>query len=230
MGIMWLERLFRKSAPPAFWQTYLEQARQTLPGNTPLRDIPFAVLDTETTGLNPAKDAILSIGGVKVQHGTIAVAQSLELFLEQLAVPQQKDIAIHGIMPAVSTGQTGIAEAMQQFTAWCGASVLVGHHIAFDLSMLNTVLQNLGCGKLRNPSLDTLQLHVRLRGSKDLFTPGELSLDALAAQYHIALHDRHTALGDAYITAILLLKLLHRLEQRGVKTLRQLLARRSMPL
>lgn len=228
---MWFTQLFRKSAPPDFWQAYLKQTRHTLPDNMPLCDVTFAVLDTETTGLNPVKDAILSIGGVKVQHGAIEVTQSLELFLEQLATPRQEDIAIHGIIPADRAGQISIAEAMQQFTAWCGSSVLVGHHIAFDLAILNTALKKLGCGTLRNPSLDTLQLHVRLNGStQNFFNPGELSLDALAAQYRIALHDRHTALGDAYITAILLLKLLHRIEQRGVKTLRQLMARRSMHL
>lgn len=225
---MWFAQLFRKSAPPGFWQAYLEQTRHTFPGDIPLRDIPFAVLDTETTGLNPVKDAILSIGGVKVRYGAIEVAQSLELFLEQLAAPRQEDIAIHGIIPGDKAGKASIAEAMQQFTAWCGHSILVGHHIAFDLAILNATLRKLGCGNLRNPSLDTLQLHVRLGGAQAFFSPGELSLDTLAAQYHIALHDRHTALGDAYITAILLLKLLHRLEQRGVKTLRQLLARRNM--
>ncbi len=220
--------LFKKPAYPEFWQQYAGKMRRSLPGKTPLQEVPFAVFDTETTGLNPSKDKILSIGGVKVLNGEIHVAQSLEIFLEQESAPSQEDIAIHGILPAANGRQTAPVEALRSFIQWCGSDILVGHHIAFDMAILNYALQQQGCGKLRNRSVDTLQLAVRVRGQRTYVTPGELSLDTLASQYHIPAHDRHTATGDAFITGILLLKLLHRLEKRGVRTLGQLLGYRSL--
>lgn len=221
-------KLFQKTDYPEFWQQYVELMRRPLPGKTPLREVPFAVFDTETTGLNPPKDKLLSIGGVKVLGGEIDVAESLELLLEQDVAPAQEDIAIHGIIPAVNDKQAGMAEALRRFVQWCGPCVLAGHHVAFDIAMINAALQQHGCGKLRNRSVDTIQLSVRVSGRKEFNAPGALGLDALASQYHIPAHDRHTAAGDAFITGILLLKLLNRLERRGVHTLGQLLGYRSM--
>jgi len=96
--------------------------------------------------------------------------------------------------------------------------VLVGHHLRFDISILNEALKKRHAGKLRNPLIDTRDLALRVekgRGGHD-DQPGNYSLDALCQRYHIPGSDRHTAAGDAYITAILLLKLLGRLRKRGV--------------
>ncbi len=218
---------FHEKAYPEFWEHYLRGMQRPLPGSTPLRDIPFAVFDTETTGLNPAKDKILSIGGVKVQHNRIEAESALELYLEQSVAPRQEDIAVHGIIPSAHARQHSMEESVRRFVEWCGNAVLAGHHVAFDIAVVNRALQRCGYTKLRNRSVDTLQLAVRVAGQSGYATPGTWSLDALAHRYHIPVHDRHTAAGDAFITGILLLKLLHRLENRGVENLGQLLQYRG---
>lgn len=218
-----LQRLFSKPDYPEFWQRYIEAMQQPLPGSTPLRDVTFAVFDTETTGLNPAKDKILSIGGVKVCRNTISVSNSIEIYLEQEAAPRQEDIAIHGIIPTVQHWQQPASSAIQAFVEWCGPAVLAGHHVAFDIAIINQALQQQLGAKLRNRSVDTLQLAMRAIGKSSHSAPGEWTLDHLASRYNIPAHDRHNAAGDAFITALLLMKLLNRLEKRGVGTLGELL-------
>lgn len=226
--MIFLQRLFSKPEYPDFWQQYLDAIQRSLPGNTPLREVTFAVFDTETTGLNPAKDKMLSIGGVKVFQNAVFVSESIEIYLEQETAPQQQDIAIHGIMPTVQTWQKGAEQAVQSFVEWCGPAILAGHHVAFDVSIINQALQQQFGVKLRNRSVDTLQLAMRARGKSEHSAPGEWTLDRLASLYNIPVHDRHTAAGDAFITAILLMKLLNLLQKRGVSTLGQLLNYRAL--
>ncbi|HRF40268.1 MAG TPA: 3'-5' exonuclease [Saprospiraceae bacterium] len=223
-----LQRLFSKPDYPEFWQRYLDAMQPPLSGNTPLREVTFAVFDTETTGLNPAKDKILSIGGVKVCQNEIHISHSIEIYLEQEAAPQQQDIAIHGIIPAAQAWQQSSVQAVPSFVEWCGPAILTGHHVAFDVAIINQALQRQVGAQLRNRSVDTLQLAMRAQGKSEHAAPGEWTLDRLASLYNIPVHDRHTAAGDAFITAILLMKLLHLLEKRGVKTLGQLLNYRSL--
>ena len=99
-------------------------------------------------------------------------------------------------------------------------SVLVAHHAAFDIAMINNALKRMELPKLKNKSLDTSHLFnkTRLDTSKAHF-----SLDELAERFKIPLHDRHTASGDAYITALLFLKLVSILNKNGSLKLKDLL-------
>ena len=211
---------------PRFWLDYLEQNKHPQGKNTPLEEVCFVVFDTETTGLNPRTDRILSIGGVRVKGEQIDLNRNFERVLQQPDVPINREaIGIHGILPGESkTGEEEDA-ALADFVSFIGNSILVGHHLLFDISILNEALRRHKAGKLKNRTLDTRQLAIRLE--KGLVAadhkPGQYSLDALCQRYQITTSDRHTAAGDAYITAILLLKLLSRLKKRGVKTLGQLL-------
>ncbi|HKK78702.1 MAG TPA: hypothetical protein VJ933_03695, partial [Phaeodactylibacter sp.] len=84
--------------------------------------------------------------------------------------------------------------------------------------------------KLKNKGVDTAVLARRLANHPQLAKRGAFGLDQLCQDYHIPMSDRHTAAGDAYITAILLMKMLRRLEKRGVRTLGDLLSTRRSGL
>jgi DNA polymerase-3 subunit epsilon len=216
---------FSKKSIPPFWSHYQALMRVPLSGNTNIRQLRFAVFDTETTGLEPSTDHILAIGGLIVTNNTIQTDQSLELYLQQSTAPQQQDIAIHGILPSTHAALLSPPEAIVRFTQWCGHAILVGHHLPFDLAMINKYLIPITGERLRNKTIDTLDLAMRVNNQSTMHRTDALGLDALASQYHIPLHDRHTAAGDAFITAILLLKLLQRLERRGVNTYADLMRR-----
>jgi DNA polymerase-3 subunit epsilon len=102
--------------------------------------------------------------------------------------------------------------------AFLGSSVIVAHNIDFDLNFLNFDARRLLSAPLLNSSLCTLRLARRL-------LPGlrSRSLDTVAAHLGVSCTDRHRALGDARITAEVLLILLEKLAAQGMSTLGQVL-------
>jgi len=226
-----IAQYLRPSPPPDFWSEYLQAFQQSpLSRHLPLAQIPFVVFDTETTGLNPRKDNLLSIGAVRVQGWQLDVGQCFELYVQQSYQPQSSAVEVHGILPGQQPYKLPQEEAVKQFLKYCGNAVLVAHHLAFDLAVLNALLRPLAGDKLRNKGLDTARLARRVAQRPDLAKPGTFGLDELCEQFHIPKSDRHTAAGDAYITGLLLLKLLYRLKKRGVRTLGDLLAERRTGL
>lgn len=204
---------------PPFWQAYLK-ALATRPANKRqlLSEVEFVVFDTETTGLDPKRDQILSIGAVRACQWQIEVSDRFEYALQQEYTPAPGTVAVHGILPGRKAGNLPEGAAIQEFLAYCEGRVLVAHHAAFDLAMLEAGLKKMGGGKLQNHILDTGVLAQRVSPRSKPY-----GLDELLEVYGITPSDRHTAAGDAYMTALLLFKLLFRLEQRGVKTLGGLL-------
>lgn len=224
MWFEWLKR-DRPAERPLFWQQYLADQALAVAPETRLSEVPFVVVDTETTGLSRRKDRILSIGAVKVRHWKIATDNCLELYLSQAYDPGTSQVEVHGILPEGEEPRIEEGTAIAKFLDFAGNAVLTGHHISFDIAMMNAACRRAGGGKLRNRTIDTVRLARRLQPPEPYGRSKPPGLDALCKRYTIPINDRHTAAGDAFLTAQLLLKLLARLEERGVTTLKDLLAR-----
>jgi len=227
-----LQRLFKTSVPypsTPYWDAYRQYFTHTSPPRTAIRSLRFVVLDTETTGLDPTQAHLLSIGAVAVRDQKIMIADRFEAFLPQsAATPKNDSIKVHGILPKHAQGTTHTTDYLLSLLDFLRDSILVGHHIAFDYAILNKAFQQQLGGQLMNTTLDTVQLAKRLAAAPLGHTnhaPAHFSLDALCRQYKIPIQGRHTALGDALLTAILFLKLIGRLEQRGIKTYKDLFSR-----
>jgi DNA polymerase-3 subunit epsilon len=213
----------KKEAVDETLQAYIDSFKNSYSNNTPIEEIRFVVFDTETTGLDISKDLILSIGAVSVCNNQIDISDRFECYVKQFYAPKQETVAVHGILgrhPAEG-GQEG--EVLKKFIQYIGSSVLVAHHAAFDVGIINVALQKANWKKLLNKTLDTAFLARRVSHSTYFERPGTFGLDTLCQLYQIPMSDRHTAAGDAFITAILLLKLLARLKKRGVNTLGDLI-------
>ena len=183
----------------------------------------FVVVDTETTGLDPHKDRILSLGAVKIRNGTICVNESVEVFLKQEHF-DQTTVPIHGILREGRHMRISEQEAMEEFRTYSQDAVLVGHHLAFDLKMMEKALERAGLPELDQPCLDTGLLYRKSLINSPLLRKKEYySLDDLAHKFDLSCKDRHTALGDAYITALAFLHILERLEGRNPLDLSSLL-------
>ncbi len=220
------ERLKPRIQPalPDYWQTYAASFKTGFDKNAKIGNVRFVVLDTETTGLNPKTDRMLSVGAIAVENWQINIPDRFEKFLHQTLSPGKSDIEIHGILPVEKTEMVEEGLVIQQLLAYLGNAVLVGHHLRFDMEILNRALFRLNLPNLKNKMIDTHDLALRLNPPPGrIAQPGHYTLDSLCSQYNIPLSDRHTAAGDAFLTAVLFLKLLARLEKRGVKTLAQLL-------
>ena len=103
------------------------------------------VLDTETTGLNPATDRILCLGALKLKGRRIRIQDSLELFIAQEHF-DHRSVPIHGIRKSGSHQRIPEKEVLQTFEGYIEGAILVGHHVGFDLAMLNAAFNRHGMG------------------------------------------------------------------------------------
>ena len=202
----------QKTNYPDFWVHYAEQFQKGLPSE--LNEVRFVVLDTESTGFDYDNDRILSIGALSLQNGTIEVKQSFEVFLYQHFY-HAKNVEIHGILKDERQERITELEALMLFLEFISNSVLVAHHAAFDVKMINEALKRHGMPGLKNKILDTSVLYKKTLIKSPLLIPQEhYTLDHLAEKFDISTRDRHTALGDAYITAIAFLKIIQKLKSQ----------------
>ena len=205
-----------------FVKVYLEKINNTQNiDNQLINDIRFVVFDTETTGVEARKDKLLSIGALAIEGNTISVSDSFEIFIQQNDIVGDEAIGVHGILKKGKKVKISEQEAVKHFINFCGNSVLVGHHVGFDIAMINNHLEKNYGIKLHNRFIDTGALEERIAFfDLNYYTqiPLDLSLDALAKKYNIETFDRHRALGDAYITGILFLKLVNQLKKKKILT------------
>ena len=182
--------------------------------NITIEETRFVVLDTETTGLDYENDRILCIGALVLQNGVISVQNSFEVYIEQDHY-DKSTAQIHGILKAFVIQRPTEREALEQFLAFLGDSIIIAHHTIFDVTMINKALERNGLPELTNKRLDTAILYKKTLIKSHLFERKDhYTLDDLADKFDISKKDRHTALGDAYITAIAFLKIVKKLREK----------------
>ena len=181
-----------------------------------LSELSYTVFDTETTGLDPsAGDEIIQIGATRIVGGKL---RRQECF-EQLVDPQRSipaaSIPIHGIRPEMVAGQPLIDAVLPAFHAFAQDTVLVAHNAAFDMRFLQLKEERTGVA-FDQPVLDTLLLSALLHPQQESH-----ALEAIAERFGVPLLGRHTALGDAMVTAEVFLKMIPVLADKGIHTLGQ---------
>ncbi|WP_264536983.1 PolC-type DNA polymerase III [Flavobacterium sp. N1736] len=190
--------------------------------NISIEETRFVVLDTETTGFDYENDRILCIGALVLQNNCISVQDSFEVYVQQDHY-DKSTAQIHGILKDFVLKRPNEFEALQQFLAYLGDSVIIAHHTIFDVTMINKALIRNGLPELPNKSLDTAHLYKKTLIKSHLFERKDhYTLDDLADKFDISKKDRHTALGDAYITAIAFLKIVKKLREKKEINLNQL--------
>ncbi len=197
---------FKYKNYPVFWKEYSKKFKQKQPKS--FENTRFVIFDTETTGLDIISDRILSIGAIGIFNHNIDVADSLEIYLKQDQF-KAETVEIHGILKEGKLSKISEAKAIENFITYIGNAVLVAHHTSFDIEMINAALKRMGLPKLKNKTIDTGILYKKLEGKKD----SHFNLDVLSSEFNIPKHDRHTAAGDAFITALLFLKIVSKLKK-----------------
>ena len=195
-------------------------ARPHLNGDTPIDQVRFVVLDSETTGLDPRKDKLVTIGAVAVVGGEIVLEDSYEALLK--VEYNTSAVTVHGVTRDEGRGGIEEREALEQFLAYLGDGVIVGHHIMHDVETFNTGYERHFGFRLQNRHLDTMDLTLHLERDGAFAgreTIRSFSLDALCGLFEVIPHDRHTAPGDAFITAQIFQRLLRLAARHGRTTL-----------
>jgi DNA polymerase-3 subunit epsilon len=117
--------------------------------------------------------------------------------------------------------------ALQQFLKYLGDGIIVGHHIGHDVETFNAGYERHFGFRMPNPSLDTmaLTLHLERDGAFASLPPiQQFTLDSLCTLFDIVPHDRHTAAGDAFITALVFQRLLRLAARHNRTTLGRILS------
>ncbi len=194
---------------PPFLSRYRARFAQTWSDTTTIDRVRFVVLDSETTGLNPAADRIITIGAVAVIDGEIVLEDSFAALLKMER--NTEAVTVHGVTRDESRKGIEESQALELFLDYLGDGVIVGHHIGHDIATFDAAYGRHWGFQLANRSLDTmdLTLHLERDGAFAGRPPiRHFTLDALCEMFGVIPHDRHTAGGDAFITAQVFLRLI----------------------
>ncbi len=167
----------------------------------------YIVFDTETTGLNPKVDEILSIGAVKIKDNKILTSQTFEVYVRNFKEISTKSIEIHGIRPCDLENAKDATIAIEEFLNFIGSRDLVGYYLEFDVAMVNKYLKKMLGIKLPNKMIEVSQLYYDEQICAIPQGNIDLRFDTILKKYDIPNMGVHNAVNDAVMTAMIFLKL-----------------------
>ena len=165
------------------------------------------VFDTETTGRNPKKDEILSIGAVKLKGNKILMSEKFELFVKPTREINEQSIKIHQIRNIDLQNGCEAREAITKFLRFIGSRPLVGYYLEFDIKMINKYLKPYLGITLPNRQIEVSGLY---HDKKIKLIPDgviDLRFDVMMKDLGLPIFGKHDALNDAVMTAMMYIKL-----------------------
>lgn len=180
------------------------------------RALRWVVLDCETSGLDPERDRLLSLGAVAVREGRIDHADSFSAVLRHTEASDARNILIHGIGGDAQRSGRDPGEALGEFRRYAGGSPAVAFHATFDRALLRRAMPSWKAHWVDLAHLAPALLPAHAKSCR--------SLDDWLAAFGIEHPARHEALADAYATAQFLLILLAEAERQGIGAARDLFA------
>lgn len=222
--------LFRRRERPEFIRAY--EAGPWPEARTPWREVPYVVMDVETSGLDARREALLAVGLVEIEAGRVRLDRRWYTLVrppEGLLVAASS-IRIHGLTRAELAEAPSLEEVLPAVLERLRGRALVVHVAQIDVSFLNLALDAHCRARLRGPIIDTARLAMTLHQNdqllgevpRDMPAPA-IQLRALAGGFGLPVYAQHDALNDALTTAQLFLAQASRLERQGITTLRGLL-------
>ena len=167
-----------------------------------LREI---VIDTETTGLDPANgDRLIELGCIEIVN-RIPTGREFHRYLNPERAIHRDAVEVHGLTDDFLKDKPLFKDVVDEFLAFLGDAPLVAHNASFDLGFINAELERAAHPPLTlNRVVDTLVLARRRHPA------GPNSLDALCKRYGIDTSERvkHGALLDSMLLANVYVELL----------------------
>ena len=181
---------------------------------TPLISLNAVGVDTETTGLDPARARIVEIGLVPLVGGKLDEAGVLRRLVNPGEPIPPATTKIHGIDDSAVADAPAFASIWPLLAERLGDAVVIGHTLGFDLAVLKRECDRAGLTWRAPRTLDT-----RLLAQVVEPRLGGYTLEHLAAWLNVTVADRHSAVGDATLTARIFHALLPKLREGNIRTL-----------
>ena len=176
---------------------------------TPLADLPLVALDIETTGLDPGRDAIVSVGSIPFDLQRIYCSKARYWVLNPKIPLTADSVVIHGITHAEVLVGHDLRQILPDLLQTLAGRVVVVHCRQIERRFLDVALkEQIGEG-IVFPAIDTMEIEnrcVRQRFFQRIAqffgrTPQSIRLAACRNRYHLPYYTPHHALTDALATA-----------------------------
>jgi len=163
--------------------------------------------DCETTGLDPKKDDIISIGAVKIKENKILSSQKFEAFIKPTTKLQEDSIKIHQIRVCDLENAKNIDEVIEEFLEFIGNSTLVGYYLEFDVAMINKYIKPKIGITLPNKQIEVSALYYDKKIGKIPQGNIDLRFDTIMKELKLPRLSKHDAINDSIMTSMIYLKL-----------------------
>lgn len=182
----------------------------------PLKDVSFAVVDFETTGINPSTDRIVQLAAIVV-NGEGDIVEEFDTVVKPESPDNYTHGAehIHGISESQVANGMPLSEALKKLWDISSGNVFTAHNARFDIGFLHAESERIGLEYRVETHIDTLSLARKIDTDKSR----RHSLEALCQHYGIEREKAHDAKADATATAELLM---HLMRDLGVDSADQL--------
>jgi DNA polymerase III subunit epsilon len=175
----------------------------------------WVVVDVETSGMDIASDALISIGAVAMHDdGHVMPGDSIEIVVRQGAASSRENILVHGVGVEAQLNGVDPARAIGMFMEYVRTAPILAFHAPFDRGFLARVTTFYVNQPFDNPWLDLAELAPALYPSLKL-----RSLDEWLNRFEIPVSARHSAAADAFATALLASRLLPEARRQGAPTI-----------
>lgn len=203
----------------------IQRDHQWDPMNIPLKDIPFVLFDIETTGFHPEQgDSILSIGAVKMRGAAILEETFYSLVRYEKEVPPHITNLTNITTEEVRAARP-FSAVYRELLEFKSNSTLVAHHSAHERTFMEYTSAKLLRTPFTHRIIDTSFLFRAVNPSLSL-----AALEELCFHHKIEVKDRHHALGDAKMTALLWSLYIEEAVKQGYETLNDVYVKFSQML
>lgn len=167
----------------------------------------YVCLDCETTGLNPKKDEILSIGAVIIKKNRILMRQTLNIFVKPSRNINSESIKIHQIRPIDLQNAVEPKDAIFELLKFIGNRPLVGYYIKFDIAIISKYTKEYIGISLPNHQIEVSSIYFKTKKRSSEYEFVDLKFDTIMKELEIPELGKHDALNDAIMTSMIFLKL-----------------------
>lgn len=194
--------LAKKSIYPALKAFYQQGV---VAASTPITEVPMVALDFETTGLDPDRDSIISIGLLPMSVSRIHCNTARHWIIKPETRLHSSSIVVHGITHSAVADAPEFLTLIDELLAHLQGKVAVVHHSPIERRFLHAALKRDIHEGIEFPVIDTMALEAKF--NRTLFQtlkhtllgrpPPSIRLTDSRTRYHLPYYRQHNALTDA---------------------------------